>query len=251
MPCSLCQFAGRALVEPAPSLLSLVRCLVAALWLVRVVPSVNIFAELHLNLINWHLKLTFLWSFNRIQLNHSHIYLWKMKIITFHYKSDTFKKIFFHFSETISYFRDVHCLKWFLNIGSRPIKMSKLGQRIILAKLFIRLKLFRHLRHVAKIFISLLCSSWRGPFSFLHIISILKYLLPFNKPSMICIAIILWGWGLIRLSEEIASHCDIVMTRCHPVIILSLTPQHYPLAKNIQNRKGAMSGVWGNIYDRK
>lgn len=94
MPCSLCQFAGRALVEPAPSLFSLVWCIVAALWLVRVVPSVNIFAELHLNLINWHLKLTFLWSFNRIQLNHSHIYLWKMKIITFHYKSDNFIKYF-------------------------------------------------------------------------------------------------------------------------------------------------------------
>ena len=41
-------------------------------------------------------------------------------------------------------------------MGSRPIKMSELRQRIILAKLFIRLKLFRHLRHVAKIFISLL-----------------------------------------------------------------------------------------------
>ena len=85
MPCSLCQFAGRDLEEPAPSLLWLVRCLVAELWLVRAGPSLNIFAELHLNLINWHLKLTFLWSFNRIQLNHSHIYLWKMKIITFHY----------------------------------------------------------------------------------------------------------------------------------------------------------------------
>ena len=102
MPCSLCQFAGRALVEPALSLLRLVRCLVAALWLVGVVPSVNIFAELHLNLINWHLKLTFLWSFNRIQLRHFHIYLWEMKINVFHFPSANFVKynIFCLFSFT-------------------------------------------------------------------------------------------------------------------------------------------------------
>ncbi len=197
MPCSLCQFAGRDLEEPAPSLLWLVRCLVAGLWLVRAGPSLNIFAELHLNLINWHLKLTFLWSFNRIQLNHSHIYLWKMKIITFHYTilyKWQFQFLFFPFSETMSYFRDVHCLKWFLNIGSRPIKMSKLGQRIILAKLFIRLKLFRHLRHVAKIFISLLCSSWRGPFNFLHFISQLYW--------NICCLSINRQWFASRLFRE-------------------------------------------------